>query len=118
MEHFAQEELIEMKYLVIKLHLQQRKHNSEDVKINIKKTNINEKPTMNSLPNEILMKIFSNLNQRELLNVARVSRSWNILSYDPLQWTRLSFVEWINMSSKKNRDFNLINFKQSLLFYR
>ena len=99
MEHFEEEELIEMKHLVVKLHLLQRKHYvSEDVKIDLKNDDY-QKPTITSLPNEILLKIFSCLNQRELLSLARVSRNWNILGYDPLQWTSLSFKEWLSMSS-------------------
>ena len=104
MEHFDSEELVEMKHLVIKLHLLQRKHyHNNDSKIDLKSENDeNNKSTMNSLPNEILLKIFSSLNQRELLCLAKVSRNWNVLSYDPLQWSSLSFTEWLNMSSMKN----------------
>ena len=100
MEHFKEDELIEMKNLVIKLHLQQKKcYQTEEVKINSNE-NKKSKSTIESLPHEILLKIFSNLNQRDLLNLATVSRNWNILSYDPLQWSTLSFIEWMNMSSK------------------
>ena len=104
MEHFDSEELVEMKHLVIKLHLLHRKHyHNNDSKIDLKSENDeNNKSTMNSLPNEILLKIFSSLNQRELLCLAKVSRNWNVLSYDPLQWSSLSFTEWLNMSSMKN----------------
>jgi hypothetical protein len=35
------------------------------------------------LPNEIWMKIFSNLNQRELLNVSLVSKRVKELALDP-----------------------------------
>jgi F-box/leucine-rich repeat protein 5 len=101
-EHFEEEELIEMKHLVIKLHLLQRKHHhSSESKINLKNDDENKIKTINSLPNEILLKIFKSLNQKELLCLAKVSRNWNVLSYDPLQWSSLSFTEWLNMSSIK-----------------
>jgi hypothetical protein len=41
------------------------------------------------LPNEIWMKIFSNLNQRELLNVSLVSKRVKELALDPVLWTEL-----------------------------
>lgn len=102
-EHFSEEELVEMKYLVIKLHLQKRKQNDEANKIDLNIDNstnsVTKETRIDELPNELLLKIFSYLNCRELLNTAKVSRAFNLLSYDPSNWTSLSFSKWINEQS-------------------
>jgi hypothetical protein len=41
------------------------------------------------LPNEIWIKIFSNLDQRELLNVSLVSKKARELALHPALWTKL-----------------------------
>jgi hypothetical protein len=43
------------------------------------------------LPNEILVKIFSNLNQKELLHVSLVSKKVKELAFNPVLWTELKF---------------------------
>jgi hypothetical protein len=44
-----------------------------------------------NLPNEILVKILSNLNQKELLNVSLVSKKVKELAFNPVLWTEIKF---------------------------
>jgi hypothetical protein len=44
------------------------------------------------LPNEILLKIFSNLNQRELLKTSLVSKKMKEVALDPALWTELKLT--------------------------
>ena len=113
LKYFSLGELSEMKNIVIKLHIQQRKRfvgtkleNNKNVLI---KTTISaiEKPlhlsiatnnqqvnSINDFPNEIMLKIFANLSFRDKFKCSQVSRKWNCLIYDKLNWKELNFNDW------------------------
>ncbi len=113
LKYFSLGELSEMKNIVIKLHIQQRKRfvgtkleNNKNVLI---KTTISaiEKPlhlsiaannqqvnSINDFPNEIMLKIFANLSFRDKFKCSQVSRKWNCLIYDKLNWKELNFDDW------------------------
>jgi hypothetical protein len=64
------------------------------------------------LPNDILLKILSNLNQKELLNVTLVSKNVNKLALDPVLWTTLT----LNYENAQGRRVNLEIYE--VLFFR
>lgn len=99
MQHFTQQELADLKYIVIKLHMQQRKKNAGNVNLNpsandgeshdakatlvCSATEESDAPvSINQLPDEILLKVFSKLNFSDTFRAAKVSRKWNQLAYD------------------------------------
>jgi hypothetical protein len=117
LEYFTREELAEMKTIVIKMHLQQRKFStvvppppeSTTPTPNVCPKKTNEKSTtelredpdysgsissLNQLPNELLLKIFSQLSYQDKLNSARVCKKWNSLVYDRVNWRKLNFSDW------------------------
>jgi hypothetical protein len=95
-----------MKALVIRMHLQKGKRTNDDMHIEFDK---DQKlfGELNTLPDEILVKVCSYLKQKDLLNVAPVSKKWNILANDRLNWTKLSFKDWNSkcMFHKTTRNF-------------
>lgn len=99
-EHFTEEELHEMKNIVIKLHMQQRKRSNGTKRKHCEpkmKTFVTENQNLNyvnQLPDEILMKIFSFLSNSDKLKSAQVCRKWNELIYDPSNWNYLDFNHW------------------------
>lgn len=52
------------------------------------------KPDITSLPDEVLLKVFSNLNPKDLSQCAQVNRKWNNLAMDGSLWTNLYPVSW------------------------
>ena len=118
MEYFTQEELAELKTLVIKLHIQQRKVNLNDQENNSMKKEYfddtsssvlidgikreNDLSSINQFPDEILLKIFSKLSFGDKFKSARVCKRWNHLVYDKSCWKKLSFVDW---QTSKNLTF-------------
>lgn len=116
LEHFTEEELHEMKDVVIKLHMQQRKRPYGATKSQCEpkmKTFVSDRQTsnyINKIPNEILLKIFSFLSVSEKFKTAQVCRKWNKLIYDPSNWNCLDFNKW------KSSTHNQI-VKNALFFY-
>lgn len=135
MKYFSEEELVEMKNIVIKSHIQKRKessstlfnnNNNNSAKSSVETPHLDRQfthihspmvatskitdttPSTNlsvlDLPNELLIKIFSNLSLRERLKVACVSKSCNQLIYDKAHWRSLDFTEW----KQSMLEFNLI----------
>lgn len=107
MKYFSENELVEMKNIVIKSHIQQRKsspftsHFSQNESNNAhKNVTINalldKMDHFNKLPTEILTKIFASLTLRDKLRGACVSKMWNQLVYDKFHWKKLCFTEWKN----------------------
>ena len=105
MEYFTQQELAELKTLVIKLHMQQRKNNTnsqemhrkehtDDNTILLDKSQDLIQPSLHQLPDEILLKIFSNMSFGEKFKAAKVCKRWNSLIYDKSNWIKLSFSDW------------------------
>lgn len=97
-QYFSENELVEMKNIVIKSHIQQRK---SSIPTNIPKNESNKTEILNQpddkfsqLPNEVILKIFSHLNIRDRLKVAQVSKSWKELISDKFYWKKLSFKDW------------------------
>lgn len=131
LQYFTPEELAEMKTIVIKLHLSQKKfstifHESKCKNGNEAKTtttsverestslrmsekslgvNSTHDTTINAIPNEILLKIFSYLPFSDKLRAASVCKKWNAIVYDPLNWNMLRFSEWT--SSKDTNDTDI-----------
>lgn len=108
MQYFTEKELMEMKIIVIKSHMQQRKLNlnlsGDDPKTNLtiehdKRLN-NQNISIDKLPDEILMKICSQLKFKDLLKSAKVCRKWNKIVNDPFFWETLSFDECKSNSNK------------------
>ncbi len=84
-----------MKNLVIRMHLQKSKHRSDNSNLQIELDKEDELfGDFNKLPDELLVKIFSYLKQKDVLNVARVSKKWNTLANDCFRWSKLSFADW------------------------
>ena len=111
MEYFSPEELADLKTLVIKLHMQQRKINLTSQMSAKKRENADDGASMligeccvandelassciNQLPDEILLKIFSKLTFSDKFKSARVCKRWSHLVYDKNNWKSLSFVDW------------------------
>ncbi len=98
MKYFSENELVEMKNIVIKSHIQQRKsftsQFNENKSIGCQKTMIDEIDHFSNLPTEILMKIFSQLDLRDKLKSACVSKSWHQSVYDKFHWNKLCFSDW------------------------
>jgi F-box/leucine-rich repeat protein 5 len=107
-KYFTQEELAEMKMIVIKLHLQRRKagYGSSGAAASTepshpfpRQLSVNQEETLNTqlfnnLPNELILKIFSYINHKDKIRSAQVCRKWNALIYDRSNWQELSFSEW------------------------
>ena len=102
MKYFTENELVEMKNVVIKSHIQQRKSSpftsqfSQNKSIGAQKTMIDNIDHFSKLPTEILMKIFSRLDLRDKLKSACVSKSWNQLVFEKFHWNKLCFTDWKN----------------------
>ena len=111
MEHFSEEELVEMKNNVIKSHMQQRKstvNSQPGLDINKKKMveadddSCNDvDQVFNRIPNEIMMKIFSYMKFTDLFACARVCTRWYDLIYDQSNWKKLNLSEWKKHTSKQ-----------------
>lgn len=101
MKYFSENELVEMKNIVIKTHIQQRKTLTKQESSSIENEDINSDNLFDKLPIEIMINIFSNMNLRDKLKAACVSKYWNQLIYDEFFWKKLSFSEW--------NDSNLLN---------
>lgn len=50
--------------------------------------------TISSMPDELLMRIFSHLPLSDKFRAASVCKRWNSIVYDALNWTQLSLDEW------------------------
>jgi hypothetical protein len=62
-------------------------------------TEVTKKPTLDSLPNEILLKIFTYLDSIDVcLIVAEVCERWNYVSHDVTLWKSLTLICNSNMS--------------------
>ncbi|CAF0705363.1 unnamed protein product [Brachionus calyciflorus] len=105
LEHFTEEELHEMKNIVIKLHMQNRKrqhpnsskksHSSAKIRTVIDENDaLMTKNYINELPNELLLKMFSFMSYSDKLKSARVCKKWNKLVFDKTNWTELNFSDW------------------------
>ncbi len=113
LEYFTQEELAEMKNIVIKLHLQRRKdltnnqcsnnnNNRQQFKYEIgeeEKSDWIISKSITNLPNEILLKIFAPLDLKHKFNAAQVCKKWNNIIYDKTCWRELSFSQWKKTST-------------------
>ncbi len=115
-KYFSEQELSEMKIMVIKSHMQQRKSQQHSQP---QQQQHQQQPTgsaqtlmvpasqsisasIDNLPDEILLKIFSYVNFAEIFKgAAQVSKKWNTLVYDKSNWKRLNFSNWISYFSKK-----------------
>lgn len=64
---------------------------SDDCHVN---NDISDTVGIQSLPDEVLTKVFSHLNPQELCRSAQVSRRWNRLAFDGSLWTKLYPVSW------------------------
>ncbi len=113
LKYFSLGELSEMKNIVIKLHIQQRKGftstklaNNKNILARSTFSTI-EKPlhlsittskkqcvSLIDLPNEIMLKIFANLSLCDKFKCSQVSRKWNCLIYDKTNWKVLNFSDW------------------------
>ena len=107
MKYFTENELVEMKNVVIKSHIQQRKSSpftsqfSQNKSIGAQKTMIDNIDHFSKLPTEILMKIFSRLDLRDKLKSACVSKSWNQLVFE-------KFIIFISHPKAKLFFFNFL----------
>lgn len=98
MKYFTEEELVEMKIVVIKSHMQQRKAPSSSREANHDLESdeaVDSTKHIDDLPSEIFLKIFSNLSNSELLKAAQVSRRWNETVYDRSNWKSLDMSNWL-----------------------
>lgn len=115
MKYFDEKELIEMKILVLKSHLKQRKAQGASFESS-NNTNSDSTSTssINDMPNEILLKCFSYLNNSDLLKGAQVSSRWNELVYNTKSnWLDLDFSTWINQNNfKSSYDEDNIEFEK------
>lgn len=100
MKYFSEEELVEMKIIVIKCHMQRRKLDSFG-NLNDTTGGFEYKRGVDDLPSELMLKIFSYLNNSEKLKAAQVSHRWNELVYSKVNWSSLDFVEWIGNGSSR-----------------
>jgi F-box/leucine-rich repeat protein 5 len=116
-KYFSQEELAEMKNVVIKLHLQKRRKAGGPAESSgqplPRQLTVNHEETLdrqffNHLPSEIILKIFSYMDHRDKIRAAEVCRKWNALVYDRSNWQELSFSDW--KRSSKNILFSVIIF--------
>ena len=107
MEHFSEEELVEMKLNVIKSHMRQRKSSgsssSSVTGLNMdsdesKLSCLIQMEYFNRIPNEIMIKVFSYMDYPEMLECAQVCKRWNNLIYDESNWKKLNLSDW-----KKNK---------------
>ncbi len=102
-KYFTEEELVEMKIVVIKCHMQRRKADSYG---GLSEAGLfeamAEQGGIDQIPNEIMLKIFSCLSNSEKLKAAQVSRRWNQLVYSKANWSRLNFAEWIQSNKCKS----------------
>jgi F-box/leucine-rich repeat protein 5 len=113
-EYFTQQELADLKLLVIKLHMQQRKKSDLNSQQNHAKRRESQElggesqsdhQSINQLPDEILLKIFSKLSFGDKFKSAKACKRWNHLIYDKTCWTQLAFTtDWQakNSSSSNN----------------
>lgn len=111
-KYFSLGELVEMKNIVIKLHIQRRKSCSPLNKLSsynkihgiemehphvIKHQNLaidNYSRSINNLPSEVLLKIFSNLSLKDKLRAAKVNKKWHLLIYDKSFWREININDW------------------------
>ncbi len=116
MKHFTEEELLEMKILVIKSHMQQRKSQNalHSEQFSTSSSNENLVDSFDKLPDEMLLKIFSFLNYTEIFKAATVSKKWHSLIYDKSKWKQINFDEWKTCDSDQS---SLSNFYQKDLDY-
>lgn len=54
----------------------------------------NDSLSIESLPDEVMLKVFSHLNPQELSRSTQVSKRWNSLALDGSLWTELYPVSW------------------------
>lgn len=104
LEHFTEEELHEMKNIVIKLHMQKRKHqypntlekgdSNSKIENVLDNNDASSKSFVNELPNELLLKIFSFLSYSDKLRSSNVCKKWNNLIFDKFNWVELKFSDW------------------------
>ncbi len=132
LKYFSLGELTEMKNIVIKLHIQQRKRFSSTKFANNKNNLIKsvipsiEKPlhlsissnnqetkSIVDLPNEIMLNIFANLSLSDKFKCSQVSRKWNCLIYDKTNWKALNFNDW---RSRKILFFLYLIYKLKIIF--
>lgn len=58
------------------------------------KAQLKTRATFLTLPPEIILKIFSHLNPRDLCRAAQVCKDWNRFCLDPALWPRILPVQW------------------------
>ena len=92
-----------MKIVVIKLHLQSRKAASPvtENKFN-DRCDSTQSTSIDDLPDETMLKIFSYLNNTDKLQAAQVSSKWNELVYDRSAWVQLDISDWIKHRNNEN----------------
>ncbi len=100
MQYFTEDELVEMKIVVIKSHLQQRKYSSK--LSDIKKSQIVGINSFDNLPYELCLNIFSYLSKPEMLKAAQVCSKWNELMYDKSNWKFLDLNDWLGADGELN----------------
>lgn len=102
MKYFSEEELVEMKIIVIKCHMQRRKTDSFGGVNDAAGAGSEHRSGIDDLPSELMLKIFSYLNNSEKLKAAQVSHRWNELVYSKVNWRSLNFMEWIGPNKYVN----------------
>jgi F-box/leucine-rich repeat protein 5 len=98
MQHFTIDELVEMKILVIKSHMQQRKTSSKSS--DVKMSQEVETTYFDDLPTELVLNIFSYLTKSEMLKAAKVCVKWNDLVYNKSNWKCLDFSDWLGVDGE------------------
>ena len=97
LKYFTQDELTEMKNVVIKLHLQRNKNGpaAECIQPLLEPLSVNlDSLVFDKLPSEIMLKIFSHLDYKDRIRSAQTCKRWNALIYDRSNWKELSFADW------------------------
>ena len=89
MQYFSEKELIQLHIKIIELH---QTLSSPPVM-----RKISDDPChILSTPNEVIVKVLSNLTVRDLLSVSRSCKRFQLLSYTPVLWKHLHITNWVN----------------------
>ena len=135
-KYFTRAELVAMKNAVIKAHMQQRKammamarssatattatpHSPQSTTTPVSTFSssfCSSAPTplvettavasIDSLPNELMLKVVGMLPLCDRFRAARVSKRWNALVYDASHWSELRYVDWRRHATQQEEDLN------------
>ena len=89
MQYFTEKELVQLHIKIIELH-QTLSSPSVTRKISDDPCHIL------SVPNEVIVKVMSNLSVRDLLSVSQSCKRFQLLSYTPTLWKHLHISNWAN----------------------